>query len=109
VRVLLDLGRLATTEGNLILGAAVLDGILALVGLSVIVGMAESGIVCWFEVGRTAGLAILFLTLAIRLGIRYARLFSGLVKKMNTRGALVIAAMIFALLLSYSADSFGLA
>ncbi|OLC80576.1 MAG: hypothetical protein AUI96_03630 [Nitrospirae bacterium 13_1_40CM_3_62_11] len=57
VRVLHDLGRLATTEGNIILGAAVLDDILALVGLSVIVGMAESGIVSWFEVGRTAGLA----------------------------------------------------
>ncbi|TLY35183.1 MAG: cation:proton antiporter, partial [Nitrospirae bacterium] len=109
VRVLHDLGRLATTEGNIILGAAVLDDILALVGLSVIVGMAESGIVSWFEVGRTAGLAILFLTLAILLGIRYAHLFSGLVNKMNTRGALVIAAMIFALLLSYSADAVGLA
>jgi len=107
VRVLHDLGRLATTEGNIILGAAVLDDILALVGLSVIVGMAESGIVSWFEVG--AGLAILFLTLAILLGIRYAHLFSGLVNKMNTRGALVIAAMIFALLLSYSADAVGLA
>ena len=109
VRVLHDLGRLATPEGNIILGAAVLDDILALVGLSVIVGMAESGIVSWFEVGRTAGLAILFLTLAILLGIRYAHLFSGLVNKMNTRGALVIAAMIFALLLSYSADAVGLA
>src|SRR5881628_239520 len=105
VRVLHDLGRLATTEGNIILGAAVL----ALVGLSVIVGMAESGIVSWFEVARSAGLAILFLTLAILLGIRYAHLFSGLVNKMNTRGALVIAAMIFALLLSYSADAVGLA
>lgn len=109
VRVLHDLGRLATAEGNIILGAAVLDDILALVGLSVVVGMAESGIVSWFEVGRTAGLALLFLTLAILLGIRYAHLFSGLVNKMNTRGALVTAAMTFALLLSYSADAVGLA
>jgi Kef-type K+ transport system membrane component KefB len=109
VRVLHDLGRLATTEGNIILGAAVLDDILALVGLSVVVGMAESGAVSWLDVSRTAGLAILFLTLAILVGIRYAHLFSGLVNKMNTRGALVIAAMIFALLLSYSADAAGLA
>lgn len=109
VRVLHDLGRLATAEGNIILGAAVLDDILAMVGLSVVVGMAESGIASWFEVGRTAGLAILFLTLAILLGIRYAHLFSRLVNKMNTRGALVIAAMTFALLLSYSADAVGLA
>jgi Kef-type K+ transport system membrane component KefB len=109
VRVLHDLGRLATAEGNIILGAAVLDDILALVGLSVVVGMAESGAVSALDVSRTAGLAILFLTLAILLGIRYAHLFSGLVNKMNTRGALVIAAMTFALLLSYSAEAVGLA
>jgi Kef-type K+ transport system membrane component KefB len=109
VRVLHDLGRLATAEGNIILGAAVLDDILALVGLSVVVGMAASGAVSALDVSRTAGLAILFLTLAILLGIRYAHLFSGLVNKMNTRGALVIAAMTFALLLSYSAEAVGLA
>ncbi|MEK6617879.1 MAG: cation:proton antiporter, partial [Nitrospirota bacterium] len=85
-RVLFDLGKLKTTEGNIIMGAAVIDDILGLVTLSVIVGLAESGNVSWLEVGRTAGLAILFLSMAIAVGIRYAHLFTKLVNRMNTRG-----------------------
>lgn len=109
VRVLHDLGRLATVEGHIILSAAVLDDILALVGLSVVIGMSESGTVSWHEVSLTAGLAILFLVSAILLGIRHVHLFSRLVERMTTRGGLVIAAMCFALMLSYVADAVGLA
>jgi len=103
-RVLFDLGKLKTAEGNIILGAAVLDDLLGLVTLSVIVGLAESGTVSWLDVGRTAGLSVLFLTLAILVGIRYAHLFSRLVNRMHTRGRLVIAALTFTLLLGYAAE-----
>jgi Kef-type K+ transport system membrane component KefB len=103
-RVLFDLGKLKTREGNIILGAAVLDDILGLVMLSVIVGLAESGAVSWLEVGRIAGLALLFLGMAIFVGIRYAHLFSELVNRMQTRGRLIVAAMTFALLLGYVAE-----
>jgi Kef-type K+ transport system membrane component KefB len=103
-RVLFDLGKLKTREGNIILGAAVLDDILGLVMLSVIVGLAESGAVSWLEVGRIAGLAFLFLGTAIFAGVRYAHLFSELVNRMQTRGRLIIAAVTFALLLGYAAE-----
>ena len=103
-RVLYDLGKLKTAEGNIILGAAVLDDIIGLVTLSVVVGLAESGTVSWFEVGRTTGLAMLFLTLAIVVGTRYAHLFSRLVNKMNSRGRLIVAAVTFTLLLGYVAE-----
>lgn len=103
-RVLFDLGKLKTTEGNIIMGAAVIDDILGLVTLSVIVGLAESGNVSWLQVSRTAALAFLFLGLAILVGIRYAHLFSTLVNHMNTRGRIIIAAMTFALLLGYVAE-----
>ncbi len=103
-RVLFDLGKLKTQEGNIILGAAVLDDILGLVTLSVIVGLAESGTVSWLEVSRTAGLAFLFLGVAIVVGIRYAHLFSRLVNQMKTRGRLIVAAVTFALLLGYLAE-----
>ncbi len=103
-RVLFDLGKLKTAEGNIILAAAVLDDILGLVTLSVIVGLAESGTVSWLDVGRTAGLSVLFLTLAILVGIRYAHLFSRLVNRMHTRGRLVITALTFTLLLGYAAE-----
>ncbi|WP_447985680.1 cation:proton antiporter [Nitrospira sp. Nam74] len=103
-RVLSDLGRLQSREGNIILGAAVLDDILGLVILSVMVGLAESGTVSWLTIAQTAGLAILFLGVAIIFGNRYAALFSKLVNRLNTRGALVITALTFALLLGYVAE-----
>ncbi|MDQ6732836.1 MAG: cation:proton antiporter, partial [Nitrospirota bacterium] len=49
-------------------------------------------------------LAILFLSVAILFGNRYATLFSKLVNRLNTRGALVITALTFALLLGYVAE-----
>ena len=103
-RVLSDLGRLQSREGNIILGAAVLDDILGLVILSVIVGLAESGTVSWLTIAQTAGFAILFLGAAMVFGNRYATLFSKLVNRLNTRGALVITALTFALLLGYVAE-----
>jgi Kef-type K+ transport system membrane component KefB len=103
-RALSDLGRLKTPEGNIILGAAVLDDILGLVTLSAIIGLATAGTVSWLEAGRTAGLALLFLGMAIAVGIRYAHLFTHLVNRMSTRGALVIAALSFALLFGYVAE-----
>lgn len=104
-RVLSDLGRLQSAEGNIILGAAVLDDILGLVVLSVVVGLAESGTVSWWEIGRTGGMAILFLGLAVAVGIRYAHLLSGLLNRMRTRGHVVAGALIFALLLGYVAEA----
>lgn len=103
-RVLSDLGRLQSREGMIILGAAVLDDILGLVILSVMVGLAESGTVSWLTIAQTTGLAILFLSAAMVFGNRYAPLFSKLVNRLNTRGALVITALTFALLLGYMAE-----
>lgn len=103
-RVLDDLGKLNTPEGNIILGAAVIDDILGLVILSVIMGLAESGTVSWFEVIRTAVVASLFLGLAIWVGIRYVHWFTRLVNRMNSRGRLIMAAMIPVLLFGYVAE-----
>ncbi len=108
-RVLSDLNRLKTAEGNIILGAAVIDDILGLVILAVVLGLAASGTVSWLQAGRTAGLAVLFLTGAIVLGIKYAHLFSRLVNLMRTRGALISAAMIFILLLGYLSEELQMA
>lgn len=103
-RVLFDLGKLRTTEGNIILGAAVLDDIIGLVTLSVIIGLADAGTVSWLQVARTAGLALLFLGAAVVVGIRYAHLFSRLVNYMHTRGRLIITALTLALLLGEIAE-----
>jgi Kef-type K+ transport system membrane component KefB len=108
-RVLADLARLRTPEGNIILGAAVLDDILGLVTLSAIIGLATAGTVSWLTAGYTAVLALLILAVAVALGIRFAHLFSRLANRMNTRGGLVVSALSFALLLGYVAEEMGLA
>ena len=108
-RVFQEMGRLDSPEGQMILGAAVLDDILGLVILSVVVAMAESGTVSWWRVGATAGAAVVFRAAAIVLGVRYAHLFTRVVDNMKTRGRLIIAATTFALLAGYAAESVGVA
>ncbi len=108
-RVLSELGKLGTAEGNILLGAAVVDDILALVALSVIVDLVEAGRVSWLHAGESAGLALLFLGLAVAVGLRYAHWFSRLLNRMITRGRLIVAAVTFALLLGYAAGGLHLA
>jgi Kef-type K+ transport system membrane component KefB len=103
-RVLHDLGKLATPEGNIILGAAVIDDVLGLVILSVIIELAESGTVSWLVAIQTAALAFLFLGAAILIGIRYGHWFTRLVNRMNSRGKLIVAAMVPVLLFGYVAE-----
>ncbi len=109
VRVLDDFGKLHTTEGKIILGAAVIDDILVLLALSVIISLADQGAVSGLDVVKASAPANLFLCVAILVGIRYVHLFSRLVNIMNTRGSLVIMAMTFALFLGESAELVGLA
>jgi Kef-type K+ transport system membrane component KefB len=65
--------------------------------------------VSWLDIGQTASLSVLFLGLAILLGIRYAHWFTRLVNHMQTRGRLVVAALTFTLLLGYAAEAIHLA
>ncbi len=109
VRVLDDFGKLHTTEGKIILGAAVIDDILVLLALSVIISLADRGAVSGLDVVKASAPALLFLCVAIVVGIRYVHLFSRLVNIMSTRGSLVIMAMTFALFLGESAELVGLA
>ena len=49
-RVLADLGRFTSPEGQIILGAAVIDDILGLLILTIVAGLPERGEVSWLEV-----------------------------------------------------------
>jgi Kef-type K+ transport system membrane component KefB len=101
-RTLGDLGRLKSPEGNIILGAAVLDDILGLVILSVVVGLVQTGTVSWLAAGQAAALAGAFLLGAILLGNRFAHWFGLLVGRMRSRGGVIVSAVTFALALGYA-------
>ncbi len=106
-RVLSDLGRLKTAEGQVVLGAAVLDDVVGLIILSVVSGLVAGGSVSILGVARTSGVAIGFIALALVLGgMVVPRLFRQLAR-IRTTGALGLLALAFALSLAWLADSSG--
>lgn len=100
-RVLTEIGKLNTTEGQIILGAAVLDDVLGIIVLAVVAGLAKTGEI---EVGNVVYLIIsaaVFLIGAILVGRLLNPYFVALINKMQTRGELLLTSLVFAFILSY--------
>jgi Kef-type K+ transport system membrane component KefB len=106
-RVLSELKLLQRKEGQIILGAAVVDDVLGLVVLAVVSQMAEGERVSGAEIVRAAGLAIGFLLVALVAGIPIGRRLVRVVGRANVRGVLVAASVAFALLLAVAARRAG--
>ncbi len=103
-KVLSELGRLNSKEGQIILGAAVIDDVLGIIVLAVVASLAKDGAV---DVGKVVYLIISasgFLLGAIALGNIFNKSFVAIVDKLKTRGELVIPAFIFAFVMAYIAD-----
>jgi Kef-type K+ transport system membrane component KefB len=106
-RVLSELSVLKTREGQIILGAAVVDDVLGLVVLAVVTQVAETGRVGLAAAGRAAGFSIGFLGLALLVGIPLGRRLVDVVGKASVRGVLVAASVAFALFVAWAADRAG--
>ncbi len=106
-RVLSELGQLDTTEGKVVLGAAVLDDIIGLVILAVIASLVSGDPPTVGSVARIAGIAVGFVIAAVLVGSIVAKpLFRG-VERIRTAGALGIFGLAFAFLLSWLAAASG--
>jgi Kef-type K+ transport system membrane component KefB len=102
-KVLSELGRLNSREGQIILGAAVIDDVLGIIVLAVVASLAKNGAV---DVSKVVYLIISasgFLLGAIALGNFFNKSFVAIADKLKTRGELVIPAFIFAFLMAYLA------
>jgi Kef-type K+ transport system membrane component KefB len=108
-RVLGDMGRLQDRAANVVLGAAVVDDILGLIILAVVTGAAQTGGVSPGSVALLTTKALLFLVVAIVLGLRLAPTLIGWIGRLRARGTLVVYSLVFALALSAAADLIGLA
>jgi Na+:H+ antiporter len=108
-RVLADLGRLQDAAAKVVLGAAVVDDILGLIILAVVTGIAQTGSVSVISVGLLSAKAVVFLVIAILVGVRLAPLLMRWISRMQARGTLVVYSMIFAVALAIVADRIGLA
>jgi Kef-type K+ transport system membrane component KefB len=108
--VLQDMGRVKTSEGQIILGAAVIDDVMGLLVLAVMVGLlggakgstaATAAIVTAKAIGFIVGALVLGRLLAPRLFRLTARL--------RGRGVVFTAALVTAFVLALAADLAGLA
>jgi Kef-type K+ transport system membrane component KefB len=108
-RVLRDLGRLQDAAAKVLLGAAVVDDILGLIILAVVTGVAQTGGVSLATVGLLSGKAVVFLVVAIVVGIRLAPTLVRWVGRLQARGTLIVYSVVFAVGLAAVADLMGLA
>lgn len=102
-KVLSELGRLNSREGQIILGAAVIDDVLGIIVLAVVASLAKNGAVDVSKVVYLIISASAFLLGAIALGNFFNKSFVAIADKLKTRGELVIPAFIFAFLMAYLA------
>jgi Kef-type K+ transport system membrane component KefB len=112
-RVLADLGRTASTEGRIILGAAVIDDVLGLIVLAVVAGVIEAAdhgaafdprTVVWIVAKAT-----LFLGLGVGLGRWVSRRTFALASRLQGEGVLLSVALAFCFVLAWVAGRVGLA
>jgi Kef-type K+ transport system membrane component KefB len=107
-RVLSDMGRLATPEARIILGAAVLDDVGGLLILGIVVALA-AGALDPLSVARQAALAIGFLVIVVAVGLKVMPWVVDRLSHAKARGVLLAAAFGFALLLAFLAEQVHLA
>jgi Kef-type K+ transport system membrane component KefB len=106
-RVLSDLGRLHETEGQIILGAAVIDDILGLLILGVVAEMAEGKEVSWLGILQTTASAVGFLVAALFLGARAVPVLFRWAEKIELPGTAMVLALVAAFGLAWLADRCG--
>ena len=112
-RVLRDLGASRSGEARVILGAAVVDDVLALVVLGAVTAWVGGG----GNPGASQALAIAalvaktigFLVLAILLGVKLTPIWFRRAAGLQTRGALLAVGLCFCFALSWAASAIGLA
>lgn len=108
-RVLSDLGALSTRAARIILAAAVIDDILALLVLTVVASMADSGQINWLGIAMTAIAAIGFVALAALAGPRIAQAAAPKVEQLHMRDPLFVVGMGLCLGLAWFSEVIGIA
>src|SRR5215203_740479 len=112
-RVFKDLGKLGTREARIILGATVIDDVLALLVLAVVAGAIRDagtgGALSMLDVGVIALKSVAFLIGSIVIGLFLVpRMLRG-AGRLESRGVLLTLAISFCLFLAWAAAKVGLA
>lgn len=102
-RTLSDLGQLRTPEGQIVLGAAVIDDVIGLVILSVVAGIVGGAALSAGRITMTAAIAVGFILVALVLGNLFIPPFFRFVDRVEASGTLGVAGLAFAFLLAWLA------
>ncbi len=103
-KVLAELGKLSSTEGQIIIGAAVLDDILGIIVLAVVGSLVKTGEIQVSQIIYLIISAGTFLIGAILIGRLISPWLIALVNNMKTRGELLLTGLSFAFILAYIAN-----
>ena len=106
-RVLSDLGRLRELEGQIILGAAIIDDILGLMLLTVVAGLTEGKEVNLWSVVKTTASAIGFLVATIAVGRLVVPVLFRWARRVELPGTPTAMALIAAFGLAWLAEQCG--
>ena len=104
-KVLSELGQLKSTEGQIIVGAAVIDDVLGIIVLAVVASLAKTGEVDVVNLIYLIISATAFLLGSIFLGKFFNQSFVAIAEKLQTRGKLVIPALVFAFSMAFLANA----
>lgn len=103
VETLKELGKINTKAGNTILGAALIDDVLGVVGLTIIMSISDSSVIIWKVLLKI----ILFFIFSICIGYIFYLIFQTLIKRYHKdMRRFVIISFVFCLILSYVAEEF---
>lgn len=108
-RLLLEAQALHTIAGSIILGAALLDDLIALWMLAGFHAWLVARPFEWRELFLEGAISLVALGVSLVLGVRWAPRLFGIIERLETRGMLIVAALVFCLSLAVLADSLGLA
>src|SRR5690606_3113801 len=106
-RVLSDLGQLDTPEGQVVLGAAVLDDVVGLIILAVVSGIAAGANVSPGSVAVNVGASVGFIVAALLVGGFLAPPLFRVIARLETSGTLGLLALGFAFRLAWLAAGAG--
>jgi Kef-type K+ transport system membrane component KefB len=104
-KVLSQIGQINTPEGQIIIGAAILDDILGLIVLAVVSGLGQTGKIDVSGIFYLIITASAFLVGSIFIGRALTPLLTKIVDTLQTRGQLIVVSLIFAFSLAYVATA----
>jgi Kef-type K+ transport system membrane component KefB len=100
-KVLSEIGQLKSKEGQIIVGAAIIDDVLGIIVLAVVASLAKTGEIDVTNVIYLIVSATVFLIGSILLGGFFNKSFVAVVGILKTRGSIILPAFIFAFFMAF--------